>query len=166
MSKVIVNEGSDFVIVHQSRVFGSDPVEAFKVSGEDGSVSVAGEAIGGEIVDATARADIAAITSEDPVTAALGDASVSIAVGTASKFTIAAALLTANRTLTLSTTGAAIGDTIWIVRHDTTAHTIAVVNGGSGAGTLYTFPVSVARIADFVFDGTDWLLGGSHRLVA
>jgi hypothetical protein len=69
-----------------------------------------------------------------------------------------AATLTANHVATLSTTGAAAGDELTITRLDVTANTYAVVNGGAGAGTLITMPVSVRYFADFYFDGTNWRL--------
>ena len=68
----------------------------------------------------------------------------------------AATALTVNRTLTLSTTNAVRGDTIRIVREGLGAFTLAVVNGGAGAGTLFTLPVSVATWCEAYFDGTNW----------
>ena len=41
-------------------------------------------------------------------------------------------------TVTLSTVGAAVGDVIKILSPGTSAHTVAVANGGAGAGTLNT----------------------------
>jgi hypothetical protein len=68
-----------------------------------------------------------------------------------------AATLTGNSTLTLGTTGAVAGDWIEITRLDVGAYTYAIVNGGAGAGTLATMPVSVrARLLAY-FDGTNWL---------
>lgn len=61
-------------------------------------------------------------------------------------------------TLTLGTVGAVAGDQIEITRTDTSAFTYAVVNGGTGAGTLLTFPASKIGSAKFQFDGTDWAL--------
>jgi len=69
-----------------------------------------------------------------------------------------AATLTANRTLTLGTTNAREGCRITVTRLDATAYTFAIVNGGSGAGTLVTMPVSSKYWAEFYFDGTDWVL--------
>ncbi len=66
------------------------------------------------------------------------------------------ATLGQNGTLTLGTTGAIAGDRIEITRNSTDAFTYAVVNGGAGAGTLVTFPVSKAGSAVFQFDGTNW----------
>ncbi len=94
----------------------------------------------------------------------LTDAAATIAVGTASEFTLPAATLTANRILTLSTTGAVAGEVLRVIRRDATAFTYAVVNGGAGGGTMYTFVVSVARVADFQYDGTNWAMAGHSRI--
>jgi hypothetical protein len=71
---------------------------------------------------------------------------------------MAPATLTGNHTLTLGTAGAVLGDWVTVTRYDVTAWTYAVVNGGPGAGTMVTLPVSEAWFADFQFNGTDWLL--------
>lgn len=45
----------------------------------------------------------------------------------------------------------------WIfTRIDATANTLAFLNGGPGAGTLRTLPVSAVGSAEFEFDGTNW----------
>jgi len=89
---------------------------------------------------------------------ALTDASVTIQVSQSNARALPSATLTANRTLTLATTGANTGELIRVSRLDVGAFTFAVVNGGPGGGTLYTFPVSIAREATFVFNGTNWAL--------
>lgn len=61
-------------------------------------------------------------------------------------------------TLTLGTTAAVAGDQITITRTDVSAFTYAIVNGGAGAGTLLTMPVSKICSAKFQFDGTNWAL--------
>jgi hypothetical protein len=68
-----------------------------------------------------------------------------------------AATLSANSTLTLSTTGAREGHWIEVTRLDVGAYTYAVVNGGPGAGTLCTMPVSTRAWGFFYFNGTNWL---------
>lgn len=68
-----------------------------------------------------------------------------------------AATLTGNSTLTLGTTGARAGHWIEVTRLDVGAYTYAIVNGGAGAGTLCTMPVSVRACAFFYFNGTNWL---------
>lgn len=65
--------------------------------------------------------------------------------------------ITQNITLTLGTTNAEEGDVITLTRLDVAAFTVAIVNGGPGAGTLVTFPVSAQASGDFYFDGTNWL---------
>jgi hypothetical protein len=95
----------------------------------------------------------------------LTDADQTLVVANGNKRTQRAATLTANRNKTLGTAGATTGEMFEIVRLDTSVRTIAVINGGPGAGTLYTFPASQARAADFKFDGTNWALG-SHAAIA
>lgn len=67
-------------------------------------------------------------------------------------------VLTANRNKTLSPTGAVKGNQIEVLRAGTEAFTCAFINGGPGAGTMITFPVSKAASAKFQFDGTNWFL--------
>jgi hypothetical protein len=86
----------------------------------------------------------------------LGDASVSLTVAGEVWRTLPAATLTDNRTLTLSTTNAEEGDTLGVTRLDAGAFTVAFVNGGAGAGTLCTMPVSARAYALFYYDGTNW----------
>lgn len=88
--------------------------------------------------------------------ASLGDASVSLAVGDGRWRTIPAATLGANRTLTLSTTNAIAGDVIEITRLDVGAFTVAIVNGGVGAGTIATMPVSARSFIACRYDGANW----------
>lgn len=69
--------------------------------------------------------------------------------------------LTGNRSITLGVAGATppvAGEQITITRLSTAANTAAIINGGGGAGTLYTFPASKNGFAKFQFDGTDWAL--------
>lgn len=75
-----------------------------------------------------------------------------------------AATLTANRTKTLSASGASNGSHLTITRNDVTAFTVDVVNGGAGAGTLFTFPAGVKFFASFYFDGTNWLLRAAGQM--
>jgi hypothetical protein len=76
-----------------------------------------------------------------------------------------AASLTAGITITLGTTGAQEGDTIELTRLDATAYTVAIVNGGAGAGTLCTMPISSRAWGLFYFDGTNWLHRDSHLML-
>jgi hypothetical protein len=66
--------------------------------------------------------------------------------------------VTGNRSITLGTTGAAAGDQMTVTRTSTAANTVVFINGGSGAGTLYTMPASKVAFARFQFDGVDWSL--------
>ena len=76
----------------------------------------------------------------------------------------AATPLTASRTKTLSTTNAAAGDVIHITRLGLGAFTMLIVNGGPGAGTLFTLPVSQAWFAEAYFDGTNWAVYAAGQL--
>lgn len=96
--------------------------------------------------------------------AALTDADATIQIGNGGRRVLSDATLTANRTITLGTTSAALGDIIEIARLDTEAFTVAVVNGGPGAGTLLTFAVSTMLLASFRFDGTNWALDRRRSL--
>lgn len=71
--------------------------------------------------------------------------------------------LTANRTKTLGTTSVVNGQVVRILRADGAAFTLAIVNGGAGAGTKHTFASGVGSptapiAAWFKFDGTNWAL--------
>lgn len=80
-------------------------------------------------------------------------------VGRMSRYLLPA--LGQNITITIGTTGAVKGDLMRIVRTDSSAFTAAVVNGGVGAGTLVTLPVSKVGFAEAYFDGTNWLFDGA-----
>jgi len=68
-----------------------------------------------------------------------------------------------NSTLTVNTTGAVAGDYIHIVRATAGAHTVAVVNGGAGAGTLMTMTASKKAGCNVGFDGTNWRLISAYQ---
>lgn len=104
-----------------------------------------------------AAADIARHTPAAAGTA-LTDADATIAVAAGKWRKMPAATLSANRAITLGTTGAVADDQIQVTRLDVGAFTLAFVNGGAGAGTLYTMPVSKLAHAVFQFDGTNWAL--------
>jgi hypothetical protein len=87
----------------------------------------------------------------------LTDANATIVVGGKRWRTLPAATLTDNRTLTLGTTNAAAGDLLEITRLDAGAFTLAIVNGGAGAGTLITMPVSTRYWFRAFFNGTNWV---------
>lgn len=97
---------------------------------------------------------------------ALTDASATIHVTGGKWRRLPASTLSANRTLTLGTTNARAGYRLLITRLDVGAYTYAIANGGSGAGTLLTMPVSSRYWAEFYFDGTDWLLRAGGAIAA
>ncbi len=72
--------------------------------------------------------------------------------------------LGANLTITLGVAAGAdgrlpvAGKRLAFTRTDVAAFTVAFVNGGPGAGTLKTLPVSAIGYAEFEFDGTNWEL--------
>jgi hypothetical protein len=65
-----------------------------------------------------------------------------------------------NTSVTIGTTGAVKGDLFRLVRTDVSAFTLALINGGAGAGTLATMPVSKVGVIEAWFDGTNWLFDG------
>jgi hypothetical protein len=93
-----------------------------------------------------------------PAGANLTDAAVTIQRSQGMWRKMPAATLTANRIVTLGTTGAVAGDQIEVTRLDLGAFTLAFLNGGAGAGTLYTMIASKLGWAKFQFDGTNWAL--------
>ncbi len=120
----------------------------------------AGTAVGTTIVwDGTVWKQVGILTGAN-----LANADATLVVANGSRRVMLAATLTANRTLTLSPT-ATKDDVLVVEVYDTTAFTIAFVNGGPAAGTLYTMPGSVKRSASFKFDGTNWVFQGSMYLV-
>jgi hypothetical protein len=72
--------------------------------------------------------------------------------------------LSADRTITLGTTGANAGAVLTIVSEDATAHQHIIVNGGGAGGTLYTRPVSKRQQYSFRYDGADWVFVGYQDL--
>ena len=76
----------------------------------------------------------------------------------------AATPLTASRTKTLITSNAARGDIITITRLGLGNYTMLVVNGGAGAGTLFTLPANEAWWCKSYFDGTNWLAHSAGQM--
>jgi len=76
--------------------------------------------------------------------------------------------LTANRVKTLGTTTVVNGTVVRIIRTESAAFTLAVVNGGVGGGTLHTFAASPTEVqaATFYYNGVDWVLSGFEYLVS
>lgn len=75
--------------------------------------------------------------------------------------------LTVNRSKTLGITNVFAGMTVYIQREDTAGFTLSIINGGTGAGTLFTFAASPTekQLAAFQFDGTNWALTGFYYVV-
>ncbi len=65
-----------------------------------------------------------------------------------------------NTVVTAGMAGAVKGDVLRLVRTDVSAFSLALVNGGAGAGTLATMPVSKVGVIEAWFDGTNWLFDG------
>ena len=67
--------------------------------------------------------------------------------------------LTANRNTTLGVTSIVAGMRIALVREDNAAFTNAIINGGGGGGTLFTFPASQPNVRAWFKSNaaaTDW----------
>lgn len=76
-----------------------------------------------------------------------------------------AATLTGNITITLGTTNAREGYPIEILRRDVGAYTVAIVNGGTGGGTLTTLPVSARSLFRGVYQSGAWVMRDAHLLI-
>lgn len=85
-----------------------------------------------------------------------------IYVGGKKRRRVVSGALSANSTITLGTTNARAGHELELSLLDNAAYTCAVVNGGSGAGTLATKASGAKHFVKVYFDGTDWLLLDSH----
>ena len=91
------------------------------------------------------------------VGADVGDADVTLTANTDDPIQLYATTLTANRTVTLSTTGASEGDTFRVVRTGLGAFTLDV-------GGLKTIASATAAFVDVTFDGSAWILTGYGAL--
>lgn len=76
----------------------------------------------------------------------------------------AASPLTAAREKTLSTVNAEAGDIIHVLRLGLGAFTMDIVNGGPGAGTLFSLPASQSWWAKSYFNGIDWVAHSAGQL--
>jgi hypothetical protein len=95
--------------------------------------------------------------------ALLTDADESVAIASGVHRTLPT--LTGNRTKTLATSGASTGHIVEIHRVDLPGtNTCAIVNGGLGGGTLFTFQSGELHTASFRFDGTNWALWERRKL--
>lgn len=111
----------------------------------------------------TGITSINGVTLASPVEGtALTDADQTLAVSGGSNY-VQSTALTANRTKTLDTsTGTPeAGEIITITRTTTAAFTLIVKTGST---TIYTFPASAKKVADFQFDGADWTFVGVKRI--
>ncbi len=80
-------------------------------------------------------------------------------------YTIPAGTLTENIALTLDTANAVVGDCFEITRLDVSGFTVAIINGGVGAGTLVTLPASARSFAKGCFNGTNYVIRDSHLML-
>lgn len=101
--------------------------------------------------------------SEIPTQGAnLTDADVTINISQGAQRVLPAATLTANRIVTLGTTGSPItGESIAILRRDSTAFTLTIKN--NAGTTLIVLPVSTRFAAYFQYSGSDWILSSAIR---
>lgn len=90
------------------------------------------------------------------------DASPTIVWGTDARVLRYTTTLTGNRTITCSNTGAVRGAHFRIVRIDTAAQTLTILD--NAAATIKIIPNSTAAFVDVVFNGTDWKLVGYGAL--
>lgn len=73
----------------------------------------------------------------------------------------------ANRTFTLGVAGPpSIGYVDRFYLRDSGARTVALVNGGTNGGTIYTKPAGVPQVIDARYNGVDWVLGGVQDLTS
>jgi hypothetical protein len=96
--------------------------------------------------------------------AALTNADATILITAGKLRQLPATTLTGPHTLTLSTTGAKVGDKIRIVRVDATANAYTIANGGVGAGNVAVMPASKQGFVEALFDGTNFSLFGAGAL--
>lgn len=96
------------------------------------------------------------------VSSDIGDASITVTPRASSRIVRYATTLTANRSVTLSTTNVTHGDTFRIVRTGLGAFTLAVQR--EDATILKTMPSATAAWCDVAYDGTAWQLTGYGTL--
>lgn len=88
--------------------------------------------------------------------ATLTNADITRDISTGSEAVLPPATLTGAHILTLAVAGAITGDIIRVTRYDSTANTYTVKD--DAATTLLTMAVSVRQCADFLFNGTHFVL--------
>lgn len=113
-----------------------------------------GSQIRGGVITGTAGSRTLSLSPLNrPGWASLADADATLTVGS-SQTDRSFVTRTANRTITLSKTGATVGS-YFVVRLNTGAFTVAFLNGAAGP-TIVTGAANTTY--DFVYDGTDWVL--------
>lgn len=131
-------------IISSAKIAGGIPLEAY-VS----DAILQGITFNGDCSTLTGKGKI----KRQGVSADRGDASVTLVPGTDQDVQRFATALTANRTITLSTTGAVNGDRFRIVRTGLGAFTLDV-------GGLKTLPAATASWAEVEYNGAAWVLVG------
>lgn len=149
MSNPILTRYLDFLDGNQADVSGPGMLRIAKING-----FIVQSINGGPFTGAAATSGLA-------FGAVLGDASPTVnpAAEAASAYLMPAATQTANRSITVGITGSpAAGLTVTFFRYDLSAFTLALVNGGPGAGTQFTFPATPSKpqACALTFDGTNW----------
>jgi hypothetical protein len=99
----------------------------------------------------------------------LTDADQTLQVGNGCQYFLPPSVLTTTRAKTIGTTGATAGIVVTIISlgySGTAAQICNVVNGGAGAGTIFSFPASPSNPieATYRFDGTNWVLASWRYL--
>lgn len=87
----------------------------------------------------------------------LGDEDATLTIAGKRLRIIPPSTLSADRVLTLSTTGAVAGDQIRVTRNDASAPTVTIANGGEGGGNVALMPASERSWCVARFDGVDWI---------
>lgn len=133
-----------------------------------GALTVDGVVVGGGSISAGTSGNIG-IGAKGAVALTFASPTATVAVGTSEQF-IEATVADGggdgpySATLTLSATGARLGNVIWlrvVCGTGASTATLDVVNGGGGGGTLFTVASALTtarRAAHIHFDGTDWSL--------
>lgn len=95
----------------------------------------------------------------------LVDTSPTLQIGNGARYRRKAGVQTANRTVTLGVTGVEDGDLITIECGAHATYTLAIVNGGTGGGTMYTVPAARGEVVTFKYTsaGTTWSFAGKVR---
>jgi hypothetical protein len=86
----------------------------------------------------------------------------------ASRYRMLAGVRTLSRTKTLGVTSAFAGLRVHIIDYHVGAETLAITNGGTHVGTLFTTPASHTKPLDICCycNGVDWILDGVEELSA